>query len=253
MSGFVKRRDPPVPGSIPDALQVFEAEVRFYREVAPVVGVRTPACFEAEAGPAGTRLVLEDLSTWRQGADPAVAARVLAGLHRRFENEAAGRWPWLRRSGAGGDLVGQLYDRTWPILAARRDVTARARDQGERLVGAVPELARAGSAAGPLTLVHGDASLRNMRTGPDGTLALLDWEDVSLAPGVTDLAWLLVSSVPPPRWPDVFAAYGDCAGLDLVLAAAVSQAFLSLADTPEGSPDAREWIARIEAAVARLT
>src|SRR5262249_48885127 len=31
------------------------------------------------------------------------------------------------------------------------------------------------SLAGLLTLVHGDASLVNMRTGPDGQVALLDW------------------------------------------------------------------------------
>lgn len=41
--------------------------------------------------------------------------------------------------------------------------------------------------AGPLTLVHGDASVQNMRTGPGGEVALLDWEDVSAAPGVLDL------------------------------------------------------------------
>ncbi|MGH3491227.1 MAG: hypothetical protein ACRDP8_25325 [Actinopolymorphaceae bacterium] len=175
---FVKRRDRPASGSIPDALQLFEAEVRFYREIAPVVGVRTPACYEAEVGPAGTRLVLEDLSAWAPGADPVVAAGLLAGIHRRFEDDAADRWPWLRRVGTGSDLVGQLYDRTWPVLAARRDLTSGTRELGARFVGAVADAERAEAAAGPVTLVHGDASMPNMRTAQDGTVALLDWEDV---------------------------------------------------------------------------
>jgi hypothetical protein len=249
---FVKRRDRPASGSIPDALQLFEAEVRFYREIAPVVGVRTPACYEAEVGPAGTQLVLEDLSAWAPGADPAVAAGLLVGIHRRFEDDAAARWPWLRPVGTGSGLVGQLYDRTWPVLAARRDLTPGARELGARLVGAVAEAERAEAAAGPATLVHGDASLLNMRTAQDGTIALLDWEDVRLAPGVTDLAWLLVSSVPPARWSDVLAAYGDCSGLARALPGAVSQAFLSLADTVEGSPEAAGWTSRIDAATNLL-
>jgi hypothetical protein len=40
MRTFVKRRDVAAPGSIPDVLDMFRSEVRFYREVAPVIGVR---------------------------------------------------------------------------------------------------------------------------------------------------------------------------------------------------------------------
>jgi len=61
---FEKHRDRAPEGSIPDVLDMFASEVRFYREVAPVVGVRVPQRFAAEASPNGTRLVLEDLSTW---------------------------------------------------------------------------------------------------------------------------------------------------------------------------------------------
>lgn len=37
---------------------MFESEVRFYREIAPYVGVRVPECYRAEAGPDGTLLEL---------------------------------------------------------------------------------------------------------------------------------------------------------------------------------------------------
>ena len=84
MPGYVKRRARPAPGSIPAVLDMFRAEVRFYREIAPVAGVRVPACYQASETSDGTVLVLEDLSAWPEGADPVAAAGVLAGLHARW-------------------------------------------------------------------------------------------------------------------------------------------------------------------------
>ena len=46
------------------------------------------------------------------------------------------------------------------------------RTLGTRLVGRVVDSERAISLASPLALVHGDAFLRNMRTGPDGAVVL---------------------------------------------------------------------------------
>lgn len=45
-----------------------------------MVGVRVPACYEADESDHGTRLVLEDLADWQPGADPVVAAAVLSGI-----------------------------------------------------------------------------------------------------------------------------------------------------------------------------
>src|ERR1700749_2421878 len=70
---FVKRREPAPPGSIPDVLAMFVNEVRFYREVVPVVGVRVPACLTAQEDHGSTLLELENLSDWSEGADPAQA------------------------------------------------------------------------------------------------------------------------------------------------------------------------------------
>jgi len=100
--------------------------------------------------------------------------------------------------------------------------------------------------------VHGDASLQNMRTGPDGDVVLLDWEDVSAAPGVFDLAWLLVSSVVPARWDEVIDAYGPGGPIAEVLPAVIVQGLLSLCDAPPGSGDAAAWNLRLEAAADRI-
>jgi hypothetical protein len=234
------------------ALDSFRAEVRFYREIAPVVGVRVPDCFQAEDTDEGTALVLEDLAGWRAGADPLVAARVLSGMHRQWAGQAHVRWPWLRPVGAAVNLVEELFARVWPELASRADLTQRVRMLGERLMGRVAESEQALGGAGPLTLVHGDASLLNMRTGPDGEVALLDWEDVSAAPGVLDLAWLLVSSVEPARWDEVIDAYAPAPGLTLVLPAVAVQGLLSLSDVRPGSTYATAWVRRLDAAALRL-
>jgi len=249
---FVKRRGVPAPGSIPAALDIFRSEVRFYLEIAPEVGVRVPRCYRAEVTDDGTLLVLEDLSSWQQGGDPVAAARVLADLHVRWSARAPLRWPWLRPVGAAVDLVESLYEETWPALAARQDLTPAVRDLAGRLAGAVAASEHAISRAGPLTLVHGDASLANMRTSATADIALLDWEDVSAAPGIADLAWLLVSSVESARWPEVVAAYGSSAGLADVLPAIAVQGLFELSDSADGSADAWAWLARLEAACRYL-
>jgi hypothetical protein len=255
MPPFVKRRTPPAPGSIPDVLGMFHAEVRFYREIAPVVGVRVPACYRAEDDASGTLLELEDLSAWSPGADPAAAAALLGGMHQRWRGDAPRRWPWLRPLGAGVDLVERLYTETWAGLSGRADLPSAVASFGARLAepGQVTAAEQAIGKAGPLTLVHGDAQGRNMRTSPDGEVALLDWEDVSAAPGVLDLAWLLTASVDPGRWDEAIAAYGPAGGLDRVLPAVLVQGLFMLADDPAGSPAARAQAGRLAEGCRRLT
>jgi len=231
---------------------MFRCEVRFYQEIAPVIGVRVPACYRAEATDDGTLLELEDLSSWQPGADPASAAGILASLHASWPSETLSRWPWLRRPGAAADLVAALYDRTWPLIAGRAELGSKARDLGERLAGRVSAAESAASTAGPLALTHGDASVQNMRTSPAAEIAMLDWEDVGIAPGVTDLAWLLVSSVQPDRWDEVIAAYGPAGQLADVLPAIAVQGLLSMSDTAAGSADSEAWGTRLDSAAARI-
>ncbi|MGI8614807.1 MAG: phosphotransferase family protein [Nocardioidaceae bacterium] len=249
---FVKRRPLADPGSIPAVLGMFEAEVRFYREIAPVLGVRVPECFQAESSAAGHVLVLEDLSSWDSGADPVRAAAVLSSMHARWQGRAYERWPWLRSGGAGTDLVADLFDTSWPALESRPDCPAPVGHLGRRLFGRVREAEAAGEVAGPKTLVHGDASLHNMRTSADAEIALLDWEDVSYAPAATDLTWLVVSSVEPGRWDEVVDGYGEARGFVETLPAMAVQGLLSFADTTIGSDQAIGWTVRLEEVQRRL-
>ena len=247
---FTKRRDAASPGSIPDVLQMFPREVRFYREVAPHVGVRTPACFLAEEQDGATHLELEDLSAWRPGASPDVAARLLRELHERWEGRAVERWPWLPRPDLG-DLVGEMYDGAWASARERPELTSTVRDLGDSLVGRVAEVDERAEASGPPTFTHGDASALNMRTSPDGEVALLDWEDYGAGPGIVDLAWHLVSSVPPADWDVALAAYGDTSRLAEALPSAAVQGLLSFA-FEEDQDDAEAWVARLAETARRI-
>jgi hypothetical protein len=247
---FSKRREAAAPGSIPDVLQMFTREVRFYRELAPYVGVRTPACYLAEEQGGATRLELEDLSSWRAGAEPAAAAHTLHDLHARWEGSAVARWPWLPRPDVS-HLVGALYDETWTATRDRPELTDPVRALGDSLVGRVAEVERRAEASGPVTFTHGDASALNMRTSPDGEVALLDWEDYGAGPGIVDLAWHLVSSVAPVDWDLALTAYGEVSGLADALPAVAVQGLLSFA-FEEGHDDAREWVVSLEEAARRI-
>jgi phosphotransferase family enzyme len=251
---FEKRRSLPLPGSIPDVLDIFRSELRFYQQIAPVIGIRVPECYEATETEHGTVLLLEDLSAWRPGGDPVAVAQILAELHRRWEGRALSMWPWLRTGDAAVNLVEDLYLRTWPAIAPRLGLRPAVADLGRRLIGRVTYAEAAAAMAGPSTLIHGDASQQNLRTSEDGELALLDWEDVSAAPGSCDLAWFCLSSVEPARWDETWAAYGrpDPQRIDQVLPALVVQGLLSFADTPVGSAAADGWLARLDAAAVRL-
>jgi hypothetical protein len=230
---------------------MFHAEVRFYQEIAPVVGVRVPRCFVASLDDEGTYLELEDLSSWTPGGDPISVAKELRDLHDRWEGRAAERWSWLREPGRAADLIGALYDETWPRVSTRTDLTPAVRALGEALIGRVATAELAEGTAGPLTLCHGDTSSDNLATGPSGEVAFLDWEDVRCAAGVTDLAWFLVSSVAPARWNDVEASYGE-ADITAVLPSVAAQGLFALSNQPEHTAASLGWITRLEEATRRL-
>ncbi|MDX6283920.1 MAG: hypothetical protein QOH03_4991 [Kribbellaceae bacterium] len=252
MGVFVKRRGIAPAGSVAAALGMFQAEVRFYREIAPVIGIRVPACDRAEDGPEGTLLELEDLSEWTPGAAPAAVGAVMRQLHTRWSGEVAERWPWLRAVAEEAGLIERLYDDAWPRLADRPELSEQVRKLGQSLVGNVVAAERQIATAGELTLVHGDLSAQNLRTSPAGEIALLDWEDVTAAPGAVDLAWFLLSSVEPADWPGTITAYGDDKGLYAVMPSAVVQGLLSLNDHPVGSPEATAWGRRLDGAAVVL-
>lgn len=106
----------------------------------------------------------------------------------------------LERAGPARDAVGDrilpgwdAFDRVAPP-AARELIDSLGTDPAP-LVDALARL--------PATLLHGDLKLANVGIEPKGTIDLVDWQMVSLAPIAAELGWFLVSNVASlPLQPD---------------------------------------------------
>ena len=110
----------------------------------------------------------------------------------------------LERPGPARDAVGDrilpgwdAFDRRAPA-AARDVINSLAADPGPLLTAL---------AALPSTLLHGDLKLANVGIEPDGTIDLVDWQMVTVAPVAIELGWFLVSNVASlPLPPDAVLA-----------------------------------------------
>ncbi|HET9457563.1 MAG TPA: aminoglycoside phosphotransferase family protein [Candidatus Limnocylindrales bacterium] len=117
----------------------------------------------------------------------------------------------LERPGPARDAVGErilpgwdAFDRLAPP-SVRRLVT----DLGNDPTPLVEALRRQ-----PSTLIHGDLKLANVGLADDGSVDLVDWQMVSVAPVAVELGWFLVANVASlPVPPDaVLARYESLAG-----------------------------------------
>lgn len=193
-------------------LGMFAREVAFYRRWAAAVAeraaIRTPHCWYA--GDDGT-LVLDDLSpapfgTYAAGLAPREMASVvdaMARLHASWWDApglAAEPDLWHTTEAAADAAAGVHRDR-WPSFAARvaglvdPAELARAEHFVEEMVAVL-----VASAAGRLTLAHGDLGPPNLCFAPDGDGALaavIDWQLVGHRSGPVDLAWLVVLGLQP--------------------------------------------------------
>jgi len=98
----------------------------------------------------------------------------------------------LEKPGPAGEAVASrilpgwdAFDRQAP--RAGRDLIDALGEQPQPLLDALSEL--------PSTLIHGDLKLANVGVERDGTIDLVDWQMVSVAPVAVELGWFLVSNV----------------------------------------------------------
>jgi len=195
-----------------DLMNLGATEVRFYRTVAPEVPVLIPRSYDAGIDSRTGRfaLVLEDLvaedATFTDVSQPVtaeVARRVvgdLARLHAAFWTSPRfhGDLAWLKtpyrnptirleralcRAALGPglrrfpELIPETIQRAAPrILAARDRLDARWATQ-------------------PLTLIHGDSHSGNLYFVGD-RIGFLDWQVTQCGPGLRDVSYFLISSVP---------------------------------------------------------
>jgi hypothetical protein len=183
--------------------------VGFYRDVAPLVSLRTPHCyFAASDSDRGDSLVLlEDFPDAQPGdvlagCPTGVAEhmfRRVALFHAQWRGKkVATRTPWLKEIDPGDEAAyTERARRSWDTFARRfagmySESFATLLDRALRK----PAEPRARLAACPRTLAIGDFQLGNaLFDRSTGEPVFIDWQTAALLPGAVDLSWFLLSSL----------------------------------------------------------
>ncbi|MEM7288356.1 MAG: phosphotransferase [Actinomycetota bacterium] len=196
--------------AVAHALGIYEREIRFFEDVAPVTRLRIPTCHLAHLGDdGGFVLVLEDLALDYEMGDQVVGATLeqannvvdaLVGLHARWwESDAMADLAWLPVPDAPQYMaaVPGIYRTGLPVLVS---------DWADRVPGTAIDLAQAldpkfealmvATGGAPQTFAHADTRLDNLffERGGDG-VAFIDFQLSLRGRGVTDLAYFIGTSV----------------------------------------------------------
>jgi hypothetical protein len=185
-------------------LGLYMKEVRFYRELAPQLPIRTPETLFAEIAADGASfcLLFEDLGPARGGnqiagcslADARAVVRQAAALHApSWNNEAILGLDWLQPDPAAAAQVKALYPQAQAVFRERyRDVLepefmALCEELAEITVATERPVHRT-------SLVHGDFRLDNVLfdiRGGQEPVAVLDWQTLTIGNGLTDIGYFL--------------------------------------------------------------
>jgi hypothetical protein len=198
--------------SVAAGFAMYEREVRFYQELAPLFSDVAPRCYFADYNPETNDMVLlfEDLADYRAGDqtvgmaldDARLAISAAARLHAKtwgadykaeFDN-----WPrvdgpiYLQGFGSG---VAAGLNRA--LEAFSYAVPAEVLAAGDRFRDAIPYL-HAQMASGPQALIHGDFRLDNFMFGQSAgqrPFVMLDFQAPIVTKAVHDIAYLLSQSL----------------------------------------------------------
>ncbi|MFM7537522.1 MAG: phosphotransferase [Acidimicrobiales bacterium] len=213
--------------AVGNALGIYERELRFYQQVLPRSPLRAPRCYYAGARPEDGLyvLVLEDLSALEMGDQVAgisleraeAVIDALAGLHAAWwEHPELDTFDWLPEvdAPAYAAVVPDIYRTGLPVLRDRwaDAVGGAAVALAEALAPRFEEI-MGRCAIGPRTVIHTDSRLDNLFFGPDGSVTLIDFQLALRGRGVSDVAYLLGSSMEPElaarHWEMLLRRYHD--------------------------------------------
>jgi len=192
-------------------LRLYEREVRFYNDLAQSINLRTPRCYYSAYDPetVGHILLLEDLAPARSGsmfdggslAGAEQVVREIAKLHIPWwNNQQLGYHGWLRVPGLQ-DRYQTNYEKRWTGYLERAGdllseemhaIVEKLRDQYLPVTNPLYE--------SPLTIIHRDLQLENLMfevDGQPGSLAVIDWQWVTVARAPFDLAWFMAANIEP--------------------------------------------------------
>ena len=191
-----------------------QREVQFYRELASGSLLRTPRSYysELDPGTGDTVLLLEDLSSLRQGDSVAgctveEARRCIAQLARFhaswWENPLLDRLDWLPIRTAEAGVYQEIYAGAWSALIEKASdgMPPGLRLLGDRLHSGVPGI-RALLSKPPCTIVHGDYRLDNCflpESHASQPVVVFDWEFCVRGRGAYDIATFISEAFPPQQ------------------------------------------------------
>jgi Phosphotransferase enzyme family len=185
-------------------LGLYTKEVRFYRDLAPQLPVRTPAVLFAETADDGASfcLLFEDLGPARGGnqiagctlADARAAIGQAAALHApSWHNRAMLDADWLQPDPAAAAKVKALYHQAQAIFRER--YAGVLEPEYMALCEALAEITATTDRVQERTsLVHGDFRLDNLLFDIKGgaePIAVLDWQTLTIGNGLTDIGYFL--------------------------------------------------------------
>jgi len=181
-------------------------EIGLYQSLAAQLPMPTPALIAAD--PAGDWFVMEaveaDIPPEAWTADHyRLGVKTLAGLHERFWNlgDDLGAYNWLARP-LNRDFEIHVYAAAQAVEKLTLDDRLPMITGSMTVLGALGQIiSQVEQIAGPLralppTLLHGTFWPGNIALQTDGEMILMDWESVSLGPGLLDLVGFTTIS----RW-----------------------------------------------------
>lgn len=194
-------------------LGMYEAEVRFYRELAADTGTGLPIVYFSEivSGTADFAIVMEDLghlemvdqSAGMSAAQAAAAVRVVADVHAAWWGKVAtDDLEWVPTTGGPRiQMVAQMLPDLVPIFLDRfadrlpEGAVEHAEWFGVNALAAYNAL----SSVTPMTLIHSDYRVENVMFGDPTAddVVIIDWQGMARGPGIYDVAYLLSGSMDP--------------------------------------------------------
>jgi hypothetical protein len=200
------------PGSIPD---LYENEVRFYRDVRDDLDIETPRCygasFDRASGSFG--ILMEDVTLRGAEFPDARQAMTLEQMRNLLESFARLHARFWRSPRFSTDLSsmwtpmsGGFYDFLQSSLGLEffRGLMAQSEYKVEllaRLGKSLEEMwamlwkAQAELASGPVTLLHGDTHFGNTYLLPGDRVGLLDWQLTNVGRWAHDITYMMVTAL----------------------------------------------------------
>jgi aminoglycoside/choline kinase family phosphotransferase len=193
------------------SLGMFEAEIRFYNEIAHEATVGLPKVFHTDIvpGTADFVIIMEDLtdltmvqqSIGMNVEQAKAAVQVLASIHAvwwdRVQTEA---FEWIPSMvGPRIEFVDQMLAEIFPAFSEgfAQYLTEEGLAVFEKFSSNYLNVNKELAGRSPWTLAHQDYRVENMLFGPSGSgqVVVLDWQGIGRGPGVYDLAYILGGSM----------------------------------------------------------